>query len=192
MIIFIIQITATMYILTFSAVTTQKYISSQPDEFHNLCPGEEVNIICEIRGSPILAWSSNEYIGGGGIRFEFLIIDSVGATITSHVNPNTVTVATLINRTIENGVVILVSQLHIIALSGVLTSSVTCINPSNGTMDTIMIHVLGMFHLLICMAESQLVAFMAIALLRHACITHQLATTNMLLLNLVAQLTYNV
>ena len=131
--------------MTFSAVTTQKIISSQPDEFHNLCPGEEVNIICEIRGSPILAWYSDEYIGSG-THLVFSIFESVGTTRINLVNPNTV--ATLISVTTENRVEVLVSQLRITALSGVLTSPVTCINPSNGTTDTIMIHVLGMFHLL--------------------------------------------
>ena len=58
-------------ITMFTAVMTQRVIltSPQPEDLQNLCPGEEVNIICEIWGSHVIAWSSVEYIGQGN-RFE--------------------------------------------------------------------------------------------------------------------------
>ena len=143
-----IQITATVsvYIMTFTAVMTQRIISPQPSELQTLCPGGEVTITCETRGSPVIAWASDEYIGSN-IHIEFTTFGSVGDARFRPVNPNIV--ATLINNTIENGVAVLVSQLQIVALSGVLTSSVTCIHIYNGTRSTIMFRGLGMFHLLI-------------------------------------------
>ena len=128
---------------------TQRIISPQlhVSELQNVCPGEEVTFTCETRGSPVITWSSDEYIGIRGTQLQFTIIDSVGTTRTSdHVNPNTV--ATLINVTNENGDDVLVSQLRIVALSGFLTSSVACIDGSSGAINTVMFHVSGMFHLL--------------------------------------------
>ena len=140
-----IQITATIIVLIVTTGITQRIISPQLSELQNLCPGDEVTFTCETRGSPVIAWSSDEYIGSN-VQFEFFIVESVGTTHTSPANPNTV--VTLINVTTENGVAILVSQLHIIVLSGFLTSSVTCIHLSLGQTNTIVFHVLGMFHLL--------------------------------------------
>jgi hypothetical protein len=142
MLVIIIQITATLYTLTsyFNAyaVLSQRIISTQPAELYNLCPGQEVTITCEIRGSPIIAWSSDEYIGRGA-QLHFISIDPVG--VIRRINS---TVATLINSTNDNGVTILVSQLRII---GSLSSSVACMNHVNGMIIAIMVHVLGMFNL---------------------------------------------
>ena len=46
-----------------------------------VCPGQHLWFICTIN-APILAWSSNEYIGPPGTRIEFSIIDSNGRTKT--------------------------------------------------------------------------------------------------------------
>ena len=147
--IIMIQITATVvvFIVTLTTGITQRIISPQLSELQTLCPGEEVTITCETRGSPVIAWRSEEYIGSG-VLIEFGNIHSVG--YTSYVNSNTV--ATLINNTIDNGVSVLVSQLRIIALSGSLTSSVTCIHNFNRATDTIVFHGLGIFHPLLHMA----------------------------------------
>ena len=46
------------------------------------CPGQEVHFVCTTN-SPLVAWSSTEYIGPRGIRIEFsAVLDSVGATVT--------------------------------------------------------------------------------------------------------------
>lgn len=148
MIVVTIQITATLYILTLcfnNIVISQRIISTQPNELHNLCPGQEVTITCETRGSETIAWSSDEYIGRAA-HLEFSSSEIVGVTKRAW---SSNIVATLANNTNENGVTVLVSQLHIIALPGALTSSVTCIHIANGITITITVHVLGMFHLLI-------------------------------------------
>ena len=123
---------------------TQRIISPQPSELQNLCPGEEVNITCETRGSPILAWTSDEYIEQSGSYLEFTPFNNVGETRVSPVNPNTV--ATLINKTVEDGVQVLVPQLRITAQSQFMNPSVTCIDVGWGSQNTIWLHVLGMFH----------------------------------------------
>jgi hypothetical protein len=144
MLVIIIQIAATLYTLTssFNTVLSQRIISTQPAELHNLCPGQEVTITCETRGSQIIAWTSDEYIGRQGVQLEFLSIDPVGVT-----RRTSSAVASLINNTNDNGVTVLVSQLRII---GALSSSVACINIMNDMTVAIMVHILGilMFHLL--------------------------------------------
>ena len=117
---------------------TQRIISPQPGELQTLCPGEEVNIVCETRGSSSIAWASNVYIEQGGNYLISARIDSIGETQISTLNPNTI--ATLINNAIENEVTVLVSQLHIIAS---IDSFVTCIQ-DNGAEQTISIQLLGM------------------------------------------------
>ena len=105
----------------------------------NLCPGEEVLINCETRGSPIIAWTSEEYIEQGGTQLEFATFNNVGDTRISPVNPNTN--ATLIGKFDSNGnVQVLQSQLRIIAS---VDSTVTCINVGNGMSTSIRIQILG-------------------------------------------------
>ena len=120
------------------ATFAQIFISPQPDKLRDLCPGEEINITCETRGSTIIAWTSNEYIEQGGTQLEFATFNTVGEVRISPVNPNTV--ATLINKTTEGGRQVLRSQLHIIASAD---SIVTCINVGGGTTNAISIRLLG-------------------------------------------------
>ena len=119
---------------------TQMIISPQQDALEDLCPGEEANIICETRGSSIIAWTSEEYIERGGTQLEFATFNRVGETRVSPVNPNTV--ATLIEKSVDsNGnMQVLQSQLRIIAS---VDSTVTCINVDNGMSTSIRIQILG-------------------------------------------------
>ena len=137
-------VTILIYVVTITAGYTQRIISPQPSELQNLCPGEEVTITCKTRGSIVISWASEEYIGARGIQLWFNTFDNIGNTHASHMNPNTV--ATLINKTVEDGVQVLVSQLHIIAQSQFMNPSVTCTNGHFGTQNTTRLHVLGMFH----------------------------------------------
>ena len=97
---------------------------------------------CETRGSPILAWTSNEYIERGGTQLEFATFNDVGDTRISPVNPNTI--ATLIAKFYENGIGVLRSTLRIRALSEFLNSSVNCLHIVDGTMNTSWVLVIGM------------------------------------------------
>ena len=91
-------VTTLIYVVTITAGYTQRIISPQPSELQNLCPGEEVNITCETRGSPVLAWASEEYIGPAA-QLEFRSIDIIGVT-RAILN----TTANLIKSTNEDGV----------------------------------------------------------------------------------------
>ena len=101
-----IQITVAICFMTFTAGIAQRIISPHLSELQNLCPGDEVTITCETRGSSVIAWSSDEYIGTNS-QLEIRIIDNIGDRCTSSVNPNTI--ATLINNTVEDGELVLVS-----------------------------------------------------------------------------------
>ena len=107
----------------------------------NVCPGDEINIICEIEGSPILGWSSDQYIGTGGVQLEFTTSDSAGFQRRSAVNPNTVATLTSADSIRR----ILTSTLHtIIVPSDVLNSSIACDHRNNGTATVLTLYYLGM------------------------------------------------
>ena len=108
----------------------------------NACPGEEVYITCVTRNSLLLLWTSDEYIGPGGIELEFAIFNDIGDTVVSPINPNTV--ATLINNTNEDGMMVLVSQLRIVTSVNFSTSSVSCVN-EGGMSNSSAITILGMY-----------------------------------------------
>ena len=130
-----------MYIGThFVLVYCQSLSRDLPEE--PLCPGQVVIFTCETRGSPILAWTSEEYIEQGGTQLEFATFNAVNFTRVSPVNPNTI--ATLIENRNESGVRVLVSTLHIRTLSGFLDSSVTCMHIGDGTTNTSRVQVVGM------------------------------------------------
>ena len=102
-----------------------------------LCPGKTVNLTCTIEGpQPILTWTSDEYIGQDA--WEFGPFNNVGDNHT-----NSSTIATLVNKTNENEVHVLVSQLSITTSENILTASVKCEN-NRGSTSTATIEVLGM------------------------------------------------
>ena len=97
------------------------------------CPGDRLNFTCRTRDSPILAWSSDEYIGQNN-PLEFLIIDDPGVVRLSSVDPNTV--AVLMSVSYENGIPIITCNLSIAVLSSIVdhNHSVMCMNVGVGTM----------------------------------------------------------
>ena len=140
------QMTATIiavYVMTFFTVgISQRIIRPQlyhNGEYQHLCPGEEVNITCEIRG-PVISWFSDEYIGPFHERLDFTIFHSLSTTLISLVNLNTVATLISINTTKYS----MVSQLHIIAQSKFLNSYVNCMDNVTGIIIAIRIQVLGM------------------------------------------------
>jgi hypothetical protein len=107
-----------------------------------LCPGREVIFTCTTRDTAILAWTSNEYIGN---RLEFNSRDSFDEIRRGSIDSNTM--ATFINRTLENGsILVLVSQLRIIVSSNSLNPSVTCIHNRDNLPDTFNFQVLGIYY----------------------------------------------
>ena len=116
----------------------------QQHALEGLCPGEEVVITCETRGSLIIAWASEEYIGYS-LRLAFTSVHLVGDTRISPMNPNTV--ATLIKSEMDGNVQVLQSKLRIIAS---INSTVMCINVANDRPTSRRIQILGMHQLKFC------------------------------------------
>ena len=100
---------------------------------------EQVVILtCITRGSPTLAWSSNDYIGSG-LLVEFLLIHDQGETRSY----NNGTIATLTYKRVDGSIFVLESTLRIQASRMYSTSTVSCYNVGQDVRDTITFHVLG-------------------------------------------------
>ena len=113
---------------------------------------------CITRGSPTLAWSSNDYIGSG-LLVEFLSINDQGETRSY----NNGTIATLTYKRVDGSVFVLESTLRIQASRMYPTSTVSCHNVGQDSRDDITFHVLGkkiflvtfsLFSDLLCMFKS--------------------------------------
>ena len=79
------------------------------------------------RGSPFLAWSSDDYIGDG-VLLQFSSFDPVGTTRVV----NSDTVAVLVDVSMESGVTVLESTLQLTVSSQFSSSSVACHTPFSG------------------------------------------------------------
>ena len=111
--------------------------------------GQEITFTCITRGSLIISWSSDDYIGRG-LQLEFISVDQTQSSIQSTVNSNTI--ATLVNVHVENGIVILESTLRIIVSSQFSSSSINCHHIGSGRMNSSTIQVSGeqkYYHLVI-------------------------------------------
>ena len=123
----VITVTATDMINLTSTITSAD---------HLLWPEEEVVFTCETRGL-VLEWTSDDYIGEGGIALEFSVfIDNLGDIRTVDQSGST----TILTNVDHN----MASQLRIRTSSQFPTSSVTCRN-FNGTSTPIVFSVLGMY-----------------------------------------------
>ena len=103
-----------------------------------ICSGEVVIFTCTTRGSPILEWFSEEYIGTGGDRLQIL---SGSDRNTSSVNPDAV--ATRINVTNDNGETVIVSELRIIASISYPIATVSCSSGDQRLMQNITFRIFG-------------------------------------------------
>ena len=103
------------------------------------CPGDEIIFICETRGSSIIAWGSDEYIGPGGAQLQFAEVSSASDVRRGIGN----TIATLTDNRIESGVRVLTSTLRVIASSMYPNPSVTCIHIDDETSRTANFNVIG-------------------------------------------------
>jgi hypothetical protein len=91
------------------------------------CPGREVVITCATNTSLVVAWSSDEYIGTGGLQLEVTSIDSVGTRIQSTINPSA-----FAELTMKTGGLVTESQLHILVSRDIPMTTVTCSDVSSG------------------------------------------------------------
>ena len=102
------------------------------------CPGELVIFTCTTRGTPILEWFSEEYIGTGRDRLQIL---SESARNTSSVTPDVVAVR--INVSIESGVTVIVSELRITASTKYPIATVSCSNGDQRSIQNITFRTFG-------------------------------------------------
>ena len=108
------------------------------------CPGDILDFVCKTRDSPILTWSSDEYIGVDGESIEFLNIEPSG---TVKLGSNQRSVAMLNNASTESGISIMLSTLKIVVLPSLnqRSHSITCTNVGIGTKNITAFQLAGMF-----------------------------------------------
>ena len=87
---------------------------------------ENVVFTCVARGSNHMGWSSDEYIGTGGRRLEFISTNAPGTNRTSGD-----TRAQLVSASVDQ---FIISQLFISIVSSIPVASVQCQNIGAGTM----------------------------------------------------------
>lgn len=109
------------------------------------CPGEQIIFTCVTRGSLIISWKSDEYIGAGGTRVEFAAVD-VGKDV--QINPNAA--ATLVSAEVINGTRILTSKLTVTATSDYQNPSITCLHVGLLINATISFQLLGILLSISC------------------------------------------
>ena len=102
-------------------------------------PGDDVTFECTTVDSSIIAWSSDEYIGRGGIKLELIANDT-----SVHTSQITTATAVLFNTSYNsNGAILLMSTLTLTA-KRISNFSVTCFNIGRGTNISITVNVSGM------------------------------------------------
>lgn len=104
-------------------------------------PDQEVTFTCVTKGSHILSWSSENYIGRD-LQLEFTSIHEPGSPEHSQVNSHTTATLTSVT-TAEDGSIMLESTLRLIASSHFPSSSLTCHHVGNGLTNSTTLHVMG-------------------------------------------------
>ena len=105
-------------------------------------PNQNVIFTCMTKNATVLSWNSSEYIGLGN---EFHIASAGEARNRTRGT----TVATRVHTYNDNGITVIVSQLHIIALEEISTSSVTCRINGEGPSETVHFITTGMSAIII-------------------------------------------
>ena len=125
-----------------TAVSCQSVtIASNVSEGETVCPGQTVTFTCVTRGALFVQWVSEDYIGNGDIQ----VSETIPFNQRVQRSGNRNVFATLVNRTVEDRILVLVSQLHVIVSSVPLTPSVTCINDFDTTRKTSTFRVQGIW-----------------------------------------------
>ena len=101
--------------------------------------GRRVTFTCEARGTEVMEWVSEDYIGAGGDLIEIFSQDD-GSNQT---RLRGMTVATRTGVYDDNGITVIVSQLHIIASDQFPMSSVTCRINGRGPSTTVRFNTTG-------------------------------------------------
>ena len=118
-------------------------INSTINDGDIVCSGQVITFTCETRGTEVLAWTSNDYIGQGS-RLEFADFNNIDLTRRGAI---TGTVATFITNTVVDGTIVLVSQLKIVIPDSETFSnpSVSCVHVRDDISQTINFRSLGTY-----------------------------------------------
>ena len=114
-------------------------------------PGQVVVFTCVTRHSHILQWNSTEYINGNGDNNIIQIFDGISGTNVSSGDARGI----LTSVTTENGVPVLISELHITASARYPRATVECNNNGHGSSQSItfgMTIIIMMFYHCKCMS----------------------------------------
>ena len=110
-----------------------------------LCPNQQITFTCVVKGSSIIIWRSDQYIGPGmGSSLQLSGSDSIGFNRTSPMYPSTIAILTG-NRT-EDGLQVVESELRLETVVDIFNFSVSC-SHANETSKTINLQLLGKFNL---------------------------------------------
>ena len=120
-----------------SQVISQVTLTDSLEPGQSACPKENVIFNCIVRGSRILLWGSDEYIGTGGKQLEFSTADQDGDRINSSVNQDTFAILT--NITDNGGTILLQSELHIVSNQSSIVSCLTTDAESRQSIDFIVL-----------------------------------------------------
>ena len=130
-------------------VVSQELNSTLHETFYGVpfaYDSENVIFTCVTRDSNSIAWSSDDYIGSGGLRLEFASVEREGTTR----NANSIASAQLVSVSRTDGIVLLVSQLQISVQSTFQISSVTCHNIGKDTINITSFRMAGKLTLMSC------------------------------------------
>ena len=109
----------------------------------------DIEFTCVTRGSMILEWHSDEYIGADGDRLQ--LFSTVDRNATSTKEPTTFAVRVSVDTSPSDGPVI-VSKLHVTPFLQYPTASVTCTNGQT-SMRTIQFQTIGMVIMVIAFID---------------------------------------
>jgi hypothetical protein len=125
-----------------SANEPEIMVTSNISTSETVCPGNIVIFTCTTRGSAIISWTGDDYVGD---QIGFNAANMVGDERQGSAAPNTI--ATLINNTLDDvdGTPVLVSQLQINVSTVSSNQSVICIHNSNGIRKTFAFQVIGIY-----------------------------------------------
>ena len=125
------------FFFTIALSSENVILTSTLADDHTAPPEEEIIFTCTTRGSSILQWSSIEYIDSDGYNIQIY-----NSTLGNDVQRGSAH-ATLVRAAIENGVLVLVSELRIRVSTLHPIATIECNNNGHGSSQTITFNSIG-------------------------------------------------
>ena len=122
-----------IHICTHCVVSQEVQLDSTLFQGKYALPGHLVTFTCETRGTDVMEWLSDHYIGGGGDLIQISSRDEGG----NQTRRGGMTVSTRERVYDDRGITVIVSQLHIIPSEQFSMSSVKCRINQDGSSEVI-------------------------------------------------------